>query len=362
MSTILSHPLALGVDLGGTKIHLVLADQEGQAVAQVVQPTEAKKGLTGVMGNLLTGLYRVMKEAIEKESVGTQTVGKLTPDLDFGEIPDQASLQTLKEILAQQGREVRGIGLVVAGVLSEERTVIHESPNLGLVEVPLRDLLAENSGLPVWMENDTNAAALGEYWYGAGKGQDPMVYMGLGTGVGGGLIIRGELYRGSHGGAGEIGHLVLEPQGPPCGQGHPGCLEAMVSGTALARAAQAAVDQGKGERLLQLAGGCRDKVAGPVVGQALAMGDQTARELVHQAGAYLGMGIASVINLLNPGLIVIGGGLAAGLWQPLLDAAWPEIELRAFPSLKEKVQIVPAGLGEDSAALGAAGIVHHQFE
>lgn len=333
--------LALGVDLGGTKISIRLADLEGRLVARTSQRTQAHRGLEGVLDNLEEGVRVILGEVLAPYGLTCKGI--------------KESLEVLK----QHGREVIGLGLGVAGVLSQKRDVLHEAPNLGWREVPLKKMVMERTGLEVWMENDTNIAALGEYWFGAGckySPRDPMIYIGVGTGIGGGIIIDGKLYRGYSGGAGELGHMVIDPQGVPCGSGHPGCLEALASGKAIDQMARDTVKQGRGETLLQLAEGDLEKVTGRVVARALAQGDITAQNIVQQVGAYLGMGIATIINLFNPALIVLGGGVALRLYEPLLEAARPEIELRAFSSLRDAVQIVPAGLGGDSAVLGAVAL------
>jgi glucokinase len=338
------NPLALGVDLGGTKIELVLANREGRVVAQQVVRTEAERGMEAVLANLYEGIRLLL----------SQVVPPAGP-------PAKDDLATLLRVLQEQGYEVIGLGLGVAAVLSSAQGVVHEAPNLGWREVPLRKMVEERTGLPVWLENDTNVAALGEYRFGAGQRTSPMVYLGLGTGIGAGIIIDGQLYRGIGGGAGEVGHIVIEPEGPPCGSGHPGCWEALASGTAIGRMAREAIERGRGDTLLSLAGGDPVRVTGRIVAEALCQGDGTAREIIQKAGAYLGMGLASVINFMNPALIVIGGGVAARLLDPLLEAARPEIERRAFPALWKQVRIVPAGLKETSAALGAASLPHFGY-
>ncbi len=337
-----ARPLALGVDLGGSKINLVLADPAGRVVSQVIQRTEAHLGLEAVLTNLFTGIRLVLQQA-----GGTGALAAGTEDI-----------RELLRALHQKGQPIIGLGIGVAGVVSQPEAIVQEAPNLDWREVPLRDLVAARTGLPVWLENDTNAAALGEFWYGAGRDAMNMLYLGIGTGIGGGIILDGKLYRGCSGGAGEVGHLVIEPLGPVCGSGHPGCLEALVSGRAIARMAREAAAQDQGAALLRLAGGNLNFITGETVTQALNENNPTARAIVSRAGMYLGMGLASMINLLNPALIVIGGGVAESLGEPLLKAAWPEIEKRVFPALRKTIKLIPAELKENSAALGAAGLVH----
>ena len=347
--------MALGVDLGGTKINLVLADQAGRVVSQVIQRTEAHLGLETVLTNLFAGIRLVLQQAGETSAPQDADGNTIQAISAIAETED---IRGLLRVLRQQGKAVIGLGIGVAGVVSQAEAVVEEAPNLDWRGVPLRDLVAARTGLPVWLENDTNAAALGEFWYGAGRETMNMVYLGIGTGIGGGIILDGKLYRGCSGGAGEIGHLVVEPLGPACGSGHPGCLEAMVSGRAIARMAREAAAQGQGAALLQLAGGDLNRITGETVTLALKENDPTALAIVSRAGAYLGMGLAGVINLLNPALIVIGGGVAESLGEPLLKAAWPEVEQRAFPALCKPVQLVRAELKGNSQVLGAAGLVH----
>jgi glucokinase len=219
--------------------------------------------------------------------------------------------------------------------------------------VPLAKLIGEQMGVPTWIENDANAAALAEHRLGAGRGTRHMVLVTIGTGLGGGLILDGKLYHGASGGAGEIGHMQLEPAGRVCGCGRPGCLEALASGSALAAEAMAIVaaePQGLVARL------SRDEKVAPdarILELAAEMGDETAEATIRRAGRYLGAGLCNIVDVFNPELIVIGGGLRK-LGPRYLDTAREVVKAEAFPQHYADVRIVEAELGDESPAIGAA--------
>lgn len=369
--------LALGVDLGGTKIYTLLADAKGTVLAEEKRPVPPGRELPAVLAEVLQSIAGVLRQAGESlrgqhnlrqdnlqeaaEAVGGKDPSFAGETPWLSALPPSAgsSLAAIKEHRRQfesAGMTIAGLGLGIAAVVSSDGRVVRQAPNLGWKEVPLVDWLEAALGMKVYMDNDTNVAALGEYCFGGAAGTDFLVYIGVGTGVGGGIIAEGRLFRGSSGGAAEIGHIVVEPQGPCCSLGHPGCLEAMASGTAIGRMAQEEVQKGRGARLLELAGGDISRVTAQVVGEALQEGDATALELVRRAGSYLGMGVATVINVLNPAVVVIGGGVA-NLGEPLFAAVEEEVKLRAFPALREAVRIMPSRLRERVGGLGAAALV-----
>lgn len=314
----------VGVDLGGTKIHSVLADHRGQVRAEIVVPTKAEEGLDAVLNTLVDSVASLVKAA---------------------------------GLLLHQ-KDIRGIGVGAPGPLDTRSGVVHVAPNLGWRNIPLKSRLETRLNLPVLLDNDANLAALGEQRFGAGERVSPLIYLTLGTGIGGGIIIDHQLYRGASDGAGEVGHMTIEPNGPQCGCGNYGCLEAVASGTAMARHARELIDQGRGGGILVLAGGDPGKITGRLVAQAANGGDEDAREIIAQAGRYLGIGVASLINLFNPAVIVLGGGAAHN--SLLLAAMKQQAERRAFQSLWQAVKIVPAQLGERAGALGAVALVLDQ--
>lgn len=305
----------VGVDLGGTKIYTALATPDGAVRAEVKVPTYAAEGYERVLGRIV------------------QTVH---------EVEHQAGLS---------GRLLR-VGLGAPGPLDVEKGVVHVAPNLGWRNVPLKASLEALLGVPVFLDNDANLAAWGEFVYGAGREAQHLVYITVSTGIGGGLVFGGRLYRGASYGAGEVGHITVLPDGPECHCGNRGCLEALASGTAVAREARGLIARGGGRGILALAGGAVEAVTAKTVGAAAAQGDAEARELLDGAARWLGIGVAAVLNLLNPEVIVLGGGMmhsAPLFWETLQE----EVRRRAFQSAWEATRLVTAELGGRSGVLGA---------
>jgi len=311
--------LVAGVDLGGTKILTVLADREGKLLARVKVPTEAALGQGHVIDKIVESVQTALREA------------------------------------GAPADSVRAVGMGAPGPLDPSRGWLHFAPNLGWRDVHLGEMLGSRLGLPVYLDNDANLAALGEYVYGAGRDTGDMVYITVSTGVGGGLILGGRIYHGAGGGAGEIGHITVAADGPPCGCGNTGCLEAVASGTALARRAAALVEDGRGAGILAAAGGDTGRVTARTVVQAALAGDPEALVIVRDAGRYLGIALAGLVNLLNPAAVVLGGGVIQGdapLWEAMLE----EVRRRSLESSRQAVRIVRAGLGGDAGVMGAVAL------
>lgn len=314
--------LVVGVDLGGTKIYTALADRDGRLLTEIKIPTEARHGPEHVIKRIVDTVNRV------KEQGG----------VDGGVI---------------------ALGIGAPGPLDASTGVVHQAPNLGWQDIALKKLLEDALDIPVAVDNDGNLAALGEYVYGAGRGAGDMVYITVSTGVGGGLILNGRLYHGSAYGAGEIGHMTIDPGGPRCSCGNYGCLEAMASGTAIARAARWLVEAGAGKAILAAAGGDREAIDSSVVARASAGGDGEAREILISAGRALGIGVANVVNLLNPAMVVLGGGaMQVGpiLWETMEE----EVARRALFASRQHVRLIPAALGARSGLLGAVALARQQ--
>jgi glucokinase len=306
----------LGIDLGGTQIRTGLIDREGTVLHSDYRPTLAEEGPEAVIQRIIAGVERVL---------------------------DQASL----------GHDcIASIGIGAPGPLDIPRGLLVEPPNLpGWHNVPLRDIVQARIGVPTYLENDANAAAIGEYLYGAGRGTRDMIYVTVSTGIGGGLILGGRIYHGLSGGAGEIGHMTVLPYGPHCGCGNRGCLEALASGTAIAREGQELIARGVSTAIGSRDGG---EVSAKDVVDAMYKGDAYAEQIITQAMAYLGIGMASLVNLFNPERLVIGGGLSA-LGDHLLTPVRRAIHLRAFPSACAQVTVALAQLGPEVGLVGAAG-------
>ncbi len=305
-------PEAIGVDLGGTKLLTGVVDA-GQMVHH-----ESREASTGASEDeVLATIEAEVKKARRAR-------------------PDAVA-----------------IGLGIPCTIDRERGVAINAVNLEITDVPIRDIIAERTGLPVFVDNDANVAALAEHRFGAARGATNAVMLTIGTGVGGGLIIEGELYRGSLGAGAELGHMVIDHNGPPCQGTCPnhGCLESLVSGTALAREGTAAAGTHPGSAL-GLALARRGAVTGKTVTDAALAGDQVAAKVMALVGSRLGVGLSSLANIFNPDVIVIGGGvIAAG--DLLLEPARAELRERALPPMNE-TPVREAQMGPDAGMIGAA--------
>ena len=275
--------------------------------------------------------------------------------LDQSAVLDTA-VEAVEEARASAGGEIAAVGFGIPCLMDQRsgRGVI--AVNLPLANVPFGDIMAERLGLPVFVDNDANMAALAEHRAGAARGFNEAVIMTIGTGIGGGLILRGELYRGGIGAAGELGHVVIDKDGPPCQGNCPnhGCVEALASGTALARealrVAQERPDSGLGRALAD-----GRELAGPLVTELAHDGDEAAIGVLRTIGSNLGVAISSFVNIFNPEVVVIGGGvIAAG--ELLLGPARDEVAARALPPSKDEVRIVAAQFGVEAGMVGAAAL------
>ena len=306
----------LGVDLGGTKIHSLVTTAEGQVLGEDRRLTEASQGPDAVIKRLVGSLRQALAEA----GLGTE--------------------------------EIAGVGISSPGPCDPERGIVTNAPNLkGWQEIPIVRIVSEALGIPAILENDAAAACYGEYRFGAGKGMRHIVYVTLGTGIGGGIMIDGRLYHGVSGAAGEVGHLILVEDGPRCNCGNRGCLEALASGPAIAHDAAAIIEAGRSPLLAELA---KD---GPptaeLVHRAAQQGDAAAREVIERAGRYLGLGLVGLLNCFNPQALILGGGLVA-LGDRYIGTALRIARAGAFPQVVADVTMTTAELGERAGALGAA--------
>ncbi len=312
--------LFVGIDLGGTKIFTGLVDGAGVVLAQDYRKTKARRGPEFVVERLIASAREVL-------AVGGVTAG-----------------------------EVRAVGIGAPGPVNPAAGMVIAPPNLpGWECIPLQSLVEEALGIPTSLENDANAAALGEHRFGAGRGSQHMLYITVSTGIGGGIILDGELYRGASGMAGEVGHMTVIADGPQCGCGNLGCLEAVASGTAIAREGRELMEHGKFAALTALTDGDPELVTAKLVAEAAAQGDAKAQEIIRDAMRYLGIGVANLVNLLNPELVVVGGSLTK-LGETLFGAVDQALKQRAFPLAANSVRVVPAELGDRAGLLGAAAV------
>jgi glucokinase len=303
---------AIGVDVGGTKIAAAVVSAEGEVLNEVRYPTQA------VPPNRLVGTI----------------AGAIT------EVGD--------------GFEVGGVCLAVPGLIMASVNTVIFSPNLHEIEnIRLDEEIGGRTGMRVTVENDANAAAWGEFRYGAGKDVEHQVFITLGTGVGGGVITHGVLLRGAQGAGGELGHVTLDPEGPLCGCGNHGCLEAVASGTAIQRRAREFANDRPTSALGRLA--IQRQVLGEDVTRLAEEGDEAAVAVLEETGRWLGIGVAGFVNIFNPEVVAVGGG-ASRAGEFILGPARREVKLRARSPSRDLAEIKEATLGPASGVLGAAAL------
>ncbi|MFQ6066163.1 MAG: ROK family protein [bacterium] len=314
----------VGVDLGGTNIVSLLVGSEERIVAKDIRATLAREG---------------------KEKTLCQIVSSVRAVLEKGELQGISSAS------------IEGVGVGSPGPLNTKKGIIHFAPNLpGWNNVPLVSILEDQLKLPIFLENDANAAALAEWWIGVGKKVDNLVLLTLGTGIGGGIIIGGEVLHGAWDTAAEIGHMIIHEGGLVCGCGKRGCLEAYASATGVIKRTVSLIKEGRKTLLRQLVHGRLENITCELVYRAAEREDELSQEIAQETARYLGIGIASLVNIINPEMVILSGGMTAAgdlLFEPVRKYARKyalEVAIRG-------VRIVPAKLGENTGALGAAATV-----
>jgi glucokinase len=303
----------IGADLGGTKMAIGVVDEDRNVLYRNSAPTHS----------------------LELDALLDRLVAELQAGIDACEA------------------EVIAVGLGVPSTIDRERGIAISSVNLPIVDVPVRDLVAERLGLPTFIDNDANVAMLAEHRFGAARGAINALMLTIGTGIGGGIIIDGELYRGTTGAGAELGHVVIDYAGPPCQGNCPnrGCVETLASGTALAREGQVAAQTHPNSALGQaLAAG--EVIDGKRVTDAAVAGDGIAGEVLGTVGRRLGVALSSLANVFEPGVIVIGGGVAAA-GDLLLEPARAEVVTRSLPPMN-RTPVVAAEFGPEAGMVGAA--------
>lgn len=275
------------------------------------------------------------------------------------EIAIYRMISLIREIVDEMGeskKRILGIGIGMPGLLDPDTGLVNFSPDFGWEQVDLRGRFEQEFLFPVLIENANRVMALGERWFGAGRGVEDFLCVNLGHGIGSALVFDGEIYHGNSGSSGEIGHMTLEKDGPLCACGNHGCLEALASGRAIAQSAQELAAKGYGSRILELAGGKQEKIEAETVFRAAAEGDSEAEAIVDRAIEYLGMGIAGVINLFDPELIIFEGGLmkSGSYLLPKLKEVVRKHQMRLAG---RKVQLSKGSMGEDITAVGAATLL-----
>ncbi len=303
-------PLAAAADVGGTKVFAALVDDAGSIHGDTV-------------------------EIATDRAAGTAS-----------------AIAALQRLLEMNGKKVQAVGVAAAGFVEHPRGRIAFAPNLIYDRPELRQAVHEALLLPTIVENDANAAAWGETRFGAGRGTAEVLMLTVGTGIGGGIVTSGRLHRGARGFAAEVGHIRLVEGGPECACGQRGHLEALASGSAIGRMAREALARGETSLITELADG--GEVSGALVTKAALDGDALARSVLERAGRWLGIGLANLVNVLDPGLIVIGGG-AAVAGALLLDPAADELAIR-LEGRREPPPMTQARLGNRAGAIGAASL------
>jgi len=307
--------------LGGTKIVTALITPQGEILSREYSPTLAEEGVDAVIKRILSTATALVKNA----------------DLPYSSLS--------------------GIAIAAAGAIDSDKGIVTDSPNLpGWHNIPLKDEIQVSTGARTFVINDATAAALGEHRFGAGRGVRNLIYLTVSTGIGGGIIIDDKLYTGVSGSAGEFGHMTIDLNGPRCACGNIGCLEVLASGKAVAREAQRIIAQGAKTAILDLAEGDPQYVTAQTVATAAQKGDAVALSIVNKAATYLGVGLVNLVNIFNPEMIIVGGGMGK-MGELLLKPARRVVSERAFQFPASVVRIVSSELGDNSGVFGAVAFV-----
>ncbi|MFC1944124.1 ROK family protein [Chloroflexota bacterium] len=311
--------LILALDIGGSWFRIALADKGGRILSRRAIPSHAGDS------------YR---EGINRIYVA------------------------IKELVSEVGLDsVAAIGVAAVGPLDIDAGMMLDPPSLpGWRNAPIRSLIEDEYELPLRIDNDASLAALGEHRYGAGIGMDNLIYITVSTGIGGGVIADGRLLWGNRGLAAEIGHMIIEPAGPRCNCGNKGCLEAMASGTAIARLAVDMLSEGSVSAISNLVAGDLDKVTARIVTEAARSGDPLANEVMNRAGTSLGIGVVNLIHVFAPQMVIIGGGVS-GAGDIILEPIREVIAERAMRGFAEGLRLTTPARGDDAGLLGAVALV-----
>ncbi len=309
---------SIGVDIGGTNITVALVTEKGKIIRKIRFPTRVEEGKTKIIKRIVKALDEVMK--------------------------------------GLRSNSIEGIGIGAAGDIDQDRGIVRFSPNLFWKNVPLVRSIKKKFNVKVVLDNDANAAAWGTYILETKRKVKNLLCITLGTGVGGGLIINGKIYHGASGSAGEIGHITLNPQGQRCRCGNYGCLETYIGSAYIVKKAVKEIRKGERSLIKKLAGGNLQSITSQTIQAAALKGDKLARRIWQEAGEYLGIALSGVINLLNPGVIVFGGGVARAeelIFKPMKK----EIRKRTFRVPFEKVKFTHTKFGQDLGVIGAALLI-----
>jgi glucokinase len=311
------HPV-ITADIGGTSLRVALVSQDGTILHRYQGETSAVEGPRVVTERLFAGIEAVLEES------------RLLPD------------------------GLQAISIAFAGIIDMDRGIVTGAPHLpGWENVPLKEPVEKRFSVPVFVLNDADAAAIGEYRYGAGKGLSNIILLTLGTGIGGGIIHDGKLFTGSAVSAAEFGHMIVKDDGPACTCGRNGCLETLASGTAIAAEAKLRIAGGEKSVLTGMTGGRTEDITAEMVHRAALDGDSLAEAVIERAAYYLGIGILNLVAVFNPEMVIIGGSVAE-MGELLFGPARAMVMEKSFKAMVKDLKIVTARLGNDAGLVGAA--------
>ena len=307
----------IGVDIGGTLTRGAVVSRDGSVAMRIERPTDP--------------------------TAGTKSI-----------------VLVVDELLAQAEREISGVGVGAAGFIDASTGSVTFSPNLTYDDPAVADAVQARASLPTIVDNDANAAALGERTFGSAQGSDYVAYLTIGTGIGSGFIDKGRLVRGFTGAGAELGHMIIDPAGPECPCGLRGCFEQLASGNAIGRMGRTAVAEDPDSSILAFAGSV-EAITGKHVAKAAREYDETAREVLRRAGRFLGIGLSNVVNLFDPQVIVLGGSaVLAG--EPFLGPARDQLHKMTAAQRRRPMRVDVTTLGGDAGLLGAAALAFHMLD
>jgi len=314
----LENPIpVIGVDLGGSKVAVGVVNERGEILLKIREETPVEEGPSRITNRIVDIIFRLLRQlAIAKENI-------------------------------------KGVGVGAPGQIDPRSGTVLFAPNLRWERVPLSKNLHDLLGLPVLVDNDVRLMAIAEHRFGAGQGGRDIICIFVGTGIGSGIIINGRLLRGAGNYAGEIGHMTIEAQGPLCGCGNYGCYEALAAGPAIARRAVTRLAKGEDSLIREMVGGDFSHILPSLIFRAAEKGDRLAREILEESAEYLGIGVANLINIFNPELVILGGGVLEVI-PDMLEKIEATVKRRALPAASQGAKIVPARLGNDAGIIGGA--------
>ena len=311
---------AIGVDLGGTNIKLGIVTNTGRLIKKISIRTEAEKGPKKIIGNIVAGIHG---------------------------------------LTAKSRYEIEGIGIGCPGVVTPGKGIVENPPNLpGWNRVNIGKIILKEFQKPVFVDNDANAAAIGELIFGSGKKYKSFIMITLGTGVGGGIVINKKIYHGDFGAAGEIGHISIDFNGPKCNCGSYGCIEAYAGNLYLRERVRTELKKHPESKIWKLINNDLSKVSPRIVQAAAETGDAFGKSVINELGVHLGSAFASLVNVLDISVFIIGGGIA-GFGKPLFDSIKRTISGRVMAPIRPRVRVLPAKLKNDAGIKGASALVFH---